>query len=57
MAIVKKEDISDAIFDAISLYCVENGFRDSLKTLTHEKLKPVQAEVEKLLGEIGHKIE
>ena len=57
MAKVLKEHVSDAIFDAISLYCVENGFHDSLKTLTHDKLKPIQAEVEKLLSEMGHKIE
>ena len=57
MADLKKEDISDAIFDALSLYCVQNKYYDSIKNLTREKLKPIQDEVEKLLTSFNLDIE
>jgi len=27
---IKREDIASAIFDAVALYCVENGFHESI---------------------------
>ena len=53
---MKKSDLSHAIFDAISLYCVEQKIYDSIKLLTQERLEPLQGEIEKLLAEIDVEI-
>lgn len=50
---IKREHISDSIFDALALYVVEQNFHDFLKNLTKENLKPIQDEVEKLLTQHG----
>jgi uncharacterized protein YegJ (DUF2314 family) len=52
---VKREDISDAIFDALTLYCVENGVYEIVSKLTKEEMKPVQDAVETLLTKHGLK--
>lgn len=54
---MKQSDISNAIFDALSLYCVENKFYDAVKGLTKENLEPVQTEVEILLKKLNIDVE
>jgi hypothetical protein len=54
---VKREDIADAIFDALTLYCVENGFHDIVGKLTKAELKPLQEAVEAILNKHGVKID
>lgn len=51
---VKREDIADAIFDALTLYCVENGFHDIVGKLTKAELKPLQEAAEAILNK--HKV-
>lgn len=53
---VRREDIADAIFDALTLYCVENGFIEIVKKLDKKQLKEVQTAVEKILKESGCEI-
>jgi len=48
---LKKEDIADAIFDAITLYCVENDLHQFITKLDKKTIKPVQDEVEKILSQ------
>jgi len=54
---VKREDIADAIFDALTLYCIENGFHDIVGKLTKAEMKPLQEAVEAILDKHGVKID
>jgi len=54
---VKREDIADAIFDTLTLYCVENGFHDIVGKLTKAEMKPLQEAVEAILNKHGVKID
>lgn len=46
---LKKEDIADAIFDALTLYCIDNDLFQAINKLDKKALQPVQEAVEKLL--------
>lgn len=48
---VKRSDLAQALFDTLSLYCVEQGFHDKVKELTPVKLKEVQKSIEKFLDD------
>jgi len=54
---VNREDIADAIFDTLTLYCVENGFHDIVGKLTKAEMKPLQEAVEAILNKHGVKID
>lgn len=43
---VKREDLASAIFDTLSLYCVENELNNLVKKMTDKELKPIQDKIE-----------
>ena len=43
---IKREDLASAIFDTLSLYCVENELHNLVKKLTDKELKPIQDKIE-----------
>jgi len=49
---VKREHIAESIFEVLSLYVIEQGYHNKVKELTPDKLKSVQASVEKLLTDL-----